>query len=97
MSKILEKIVFNHLDPFLTLHHLFSDDNSGFKPNDSAINRLLAVMEIINMGFDESSDFILVSLDISKAFNGVWHEGLLYTLKNGVSCPLHAWFANYLS
>ena len=37
-------------------------------------------------------------LDISKAFDKVWHEGLLYKLKSmGISGELHKLLENYLS
>jgi hypothetical protein len=39
-----------------------------------------------------------VALDISKAFDKVWHDGLLSKLKGmGVSGVLLSWFASYLS
>ena len=39
-----------------------------------------------------------VFLDISKALNKVWHEGLLYKLKSmGISGELYNLLENYLS
>ena len=38
--------------------------NSGFKPNVSAMNRLLAILEEIYQGFDDHNDSIFVSSDI---------------------------------
>ena len=39
-----------------------------------------------------------VFLDISKAFDKVWHEGMLYKLKSmGISGELHKLLENYLS
>ena len=39
-----------------------------------------------------------VFLDISKAFDRVWHKGLLYKLKClGIKEPLLSWFHSYLS
>ena len=36
-------------------------------------------------------------MDISKAFDRVWHEGLLFKLKqHGITGNLHKWFASYL-
>ena len=38
-----------------------------------------------------------VFCDISKAFDRVWHKGLLYKLRRiGISGSLLSWFANYL-
>ena len=40
----------------------------------------------------------MVYLDISKAFDKVWHKGLLYKLEAiGVCDPLFRWFCSYLS
>ena len=94
----MRKIVFNHVYPFFILNHLLTDDNSGFRPNDSATNRLLSILENIHKGFDDHMDSIFVSLDISKAFDRVWHEGLIYKLQqNGISGSLLSWFSSYLT
>ena len=40
----------------------------------------------------------IVFCDISKAFDKVWHTGLLYKLKkNGIDNTLLNWFENYLT
>ena len=38
--------------------------NSGFKPNVSAMNRLLAILEEIYQGFDDHNDSIFVYINI---------------------------------
>ena len=67
-----------------TENNLISESQSGFKLGDSCINQLLFIThEFINLLM-----IILKSelfLDISKAFNKVWHKGLIYKLKqNGI-------------
>ena len=56
---------------------LISQNQSGFKPGDSCINQLLSITHEIYKSFDDGWEVRGVHLDISKAFNKVWHEGLL--------------------
>jgi len=37
-----------------------------------------------------------VFLDVSQAFDKVWHRGLLYEIKNGFSTDLYAIIISYL-
>ena len=62
-------------------NNLISQNQSGFKPGDSCINQLLTITHEIYKSFDACLDVRAVFLDISKAFHKVWHQGLLYKLK----------------
>ena len=99
-GKILEKIIFNHLYSYLTANRLITKNQSGFRPGDSTTNQLLYLVDEIHQAFDSAECFEVrsVFLDISKAFDKVWHDGLIFKLKqNGVSCGLLKLFQNYLS
>ena len=70
------------------------------RPSDSCINPLLAVTHKTFEAFDCNLPLEVrsVFLDISKAFDKVWHEGLLYELKSmGISGELYDLLENYLS
>ena len=70
---------------FLTENNLISDNQSGFKLGDSCINQLLSITHEIYQSFDDNLEVRAVFLDISKAFDKVWHKGLIYKLKqNGI-------------
>ena len=59
---------------------------SGFKPVDSCINQLLSITHEIYSSFDEGLEVRSIFLDIAKAFDKVWHDGIIFKLtQNGIS------------
>ena len=65
---------------------LISQNQSVFKSGDSCVNQLLSITHEIYMSFDDGWEVRGVFLDIWKAFDKVWHEGLLLKLiLNGIS------------
>ena len=85
-GKIFERILNNSLFDFLNQNDLISPAQSGLKPGDSCINQLLSITHEIYHSMDEGYEIRGVFLDISKAFNKVWHKGLVFKLKqNGIS------------
>ena len=99
-GKLLEKIIFNQLYSYLDSNDLITKNQSGFRPGDSTTNQLLYLIDEIHQAFDctESFEVRAVFLDISKAFDKVWHEGLIFKLEqNGVSGSLLTFFQNYLN
>ena len=97
-GKIFERLIFNELFNFLLENNLISPNQSGFKPGDSCINQLLSITHEIYNSFDEGLEVRSVFLDISKAFDKVWHKGLLFKLsQNGISGNLLDLLSSFLS
>ena len=99
-GKIFEKIIFNYLYKHLTTHHLIAKNQSGFRPGDSTTNQLIGLVDEIHQAFvsTKSLEVRAVFLDISKAFDKVWHDGLIFKMRqNGISCKLLKLLQNYLS
>ena len=68
------------------------EQNSGFKRNDSTVNQLLKIVHQIYQDINDGKDTCLVFLDISKAFDKVWHEELLFKIKRlGITGKLLDW------
>ena len=98
ISKVQERIVFNCLYDHCSKNNLLTDKNSGFKPFDSTINRVIHLAHEIYQGLDSKQEALIVFLDISKAFDRVWHPGLLHKLREfGIAGELYDWLENYLS
>ena len=77
---------------------LLTGRNSGFKKLDSTINQLINIVNNIYKGIDNRNDVCMIFLDISKAFDRVYHEGLLFKLKQlGIEGNLLNWIKSYLS
>ena len=84
-------------------HFVFCDllnpNQSGFRPGDSTVNQLISITHEIFKPFDCNPplDVRSVYLDISKAFDRVWYDGLIYKLKRcGVSGQLLALIDSFL-
>ena len=66
-------------------NNLLSKNQSGFRPGDSSLRQLLAITTEIYNSFENLDETRAVFLDISKAFDKVWHEGLIFKLnQNGI-------------
>ena len=99
IGKLFEKIIFNNLYTYLTTNNLITKNQSGFRPGDSTSNQLLYLVNEIHEAFEnpKSLEVRAVFLDISKAFDKVWHNGLIFKLKqNGISGNLLNLFKSYL-
>ena len=88
-GKILERLIYNKMFEIFTTNELISQNQSVFKPGDSSISQLLFITRDTYQSLDDGLETRAVFLDISKAFDKVWHEGLLFKLKqNGISGKL---------
>ena len=81
-GKIFEKIIFDNLYGYVLKNNFISDKQSGYRNNDSTVKQLLSITHEIYKAFDNSQEIRAVFLDISRAFDRVWHEGLIFKLKS---------------
>ena len=95
-GKIFEKLRLNEMFQFFN-DNLISPKQSGFKPGDSCINQLISITHEIYEALDAGFKVRSVFLDISKAFDKVWHEGVLFKLpQNGISGNLLKLLTDFL-
>ena len=99
-GKLYEKIIFDSAYNHLRQNGLLTPHQSGFQPGDSTINQLLSITHKIYCSFENvpSLETRAVFLDLSKAFDRVWHEGLLYKLEcSGISGKLLTLLRSFLT
>ena len=86
-GKLFEKIIYDDLYKYLETNSILNINQSGFRAGDSCINQLISITHEIFNSFDTNPTLEVrgLFLDISKAFDKVWHEGIIFKLKsNGV-------------
>ena len=76
----------------------FSDFQYGFRSSRSTADLLTVVSDRIARAFKRSGATGAVALDISKAFDRVWHAGLYHKLKSyGISGQILGLISSFLS
>ena len=98
VSKVFEKLVNNRIVDHPEKCGLFSDFQYGFRSSRSTADLLTVVSDRIARAFNKSGATRAVALDISKAFDRVWHAGLLHKLKSyGISGQIFGLISSFLS
>ncbi|MEW8546213.1 MAG: reverse transcriptase family protein [Candidatus Thiodiazotropha sp.] len=98
LSKVMERCVHKYVYNYINTNHLITTLQSGFIPGDSTTYQLLHTYHQFCEAVDSGKEVRVVFCDISKAFDRVWHKGLLHKLSClGISGSLLNWFSSYLS
>ena len=97
-GKILERSMFNEMFKFFIENELISSNQSGFKSSDSCVNELVSITHEIYKSFEKGHEVRVVFLDISKEFDKVWGDGIIFKLsQNGISGNLLKLLRDFLS
>ena len=100
LSKIMEKIVCNRLVNYLEKYNILYKHQYGFRSKHSTIHPILHLLKDIADANDKLSKDITMAvfLDLSKAFDTINHDVLLYKLCHyGIRGISNKWFSSYLS
>ena len=98
VGKLIERLVANRLTRYLDQNNIIKKEQSGFRKHRSTIDNLLFMsqkgVEAINRG----KSCVAIFFDIEKAFDKVWHEGIINRLyKYQVPYHLTRWIINFLA
>ena len=88
IGKLFEKILLARILREVNVRGLMWDEQFGFRPRHSTSLQLVHLVERITWNFDKKRLTGVVFLDMAKAFDTVWIDGLLYKLTL-LNCPSH--------
>lgn len=80
ISKILEKIILLRLQGEIKEREVLQDEQFGFRSKHSTNHALINIVTQITNGFNKKETTSMVLLDVEKAFDTVWIDGLIYKL-----------------
>ncbi|GFT12364.1 probable RNA-directed DNA polymerase from transposon X-element [Trichonephila clavipes] len=80
LSKVYEFVLLRRLNQHCAASNMIIPQQCGFRPKCSTVHQLLRVTELIHSGFAKHETTGILFLDIAKAFDKIWHDGLLIKL-----------------
>ncbi|MEW8546463.1 MAG: reverse transcriptase family protein, partial [Candidatus Thiodiazotropha sp.] len=98
LGKTMERAVHKQVYNYCISNNVFTSHQSGFIKGDSTTYQLLHLYNSFCEAVDSGKEVRVIFFDISKAFDRVWHRGLLHKLQGiGLSGEILDWFSDYLS
>ena len=98
ISKLFEAVMNRRILGHLTKNNLLSDSQYGFRSARSTADALTVITHRVSQALHDNLHARAVALDISKAFDKVWHKGLLLKLASyGISGNVLGVIESFLS
>lgn len=98
MGKIAEGVILKRLKTDIDNTHAIQDEQFGFRSSHSTVHQILRVVENITEGFNKRQSTGAIFLDVSKAFDKVWHHGLLHKMMEAnISLAMTQLIASFLA
>ncbi|KAL4126891.1 hypothetical protein QTP88_011091 [Uroleucon formosanum] len=96
LGKILEKILLKRLLKISNEQNALPDLQFGFRPKHATFHQLHRVVDFIASSLETKKYCSAVFLDVTQAFDSVWHIGLLYKLKKIFPAPYYLLRKSYI-
>lgn len=99
IGKLLEKIMTARITSYLVDNQLLNPTQAGFRHDHSTIEQLTRLSHSALHSVHLGKHFLALFFDVTKAFDKVWHQGLLYKLHHHFRLPVPTlkWIKSYLT
>ena len=97
LSKLLERVINSQVVKWLDANNIINPAQAGFRKGRQTKDQILRLIQDGIEAFNKRQHLGAVFIDIEKAFDNVWIDGLLYKL-DGLKIPnyLGRWIQSYL-
>lgn len=80
MSKVFERLILDRMNIHESANKIIINEQFGFKNQHSTTQQVLRITESVSLGFNKNKSTGMVLLDLRKAYDSVWTDGLVYKL-----------------
>ena len=97
IMKLFERVIEQRLRSYLEDIGFINKYQSGFRQNKSTDDHLFRLSQSVMESFNRGDDVVAALLDIEKAFDNVWHNGLRYKIfMLGLPTKMARWLSDFL-
>ncbi|MEW8548699.1 MAG: reverse transcriptase family protein, partial [Candidatus Thiodiazotropha sp.] len=97
LGKCMEKVIVTRLYGYVEHNCLLDKEQEGFRRFRGTSQALLRITQDIVNGFNRKESTLAVLVDLEKAYDSVWRDGLLYKLHNkGIQGRIWFWLNSFL-
>ena len=97
IMKLFERVIEKRLRKHLEDNSFFSKYQSAFRKSKSTNDHLCRLSQTIMESFNRGEHVIAAFLDVEKAFDNVWHNGLRYKIfQLDLPTKLRRWLSDFL-
>lgn len=82
IDKIFEKLILSRINVYVAENNLINKEQFGFRHQHSTVHQIKRITNMIKRNKQQRLSTGIILMDIEKAFDSIWHDGLIYKLKN---------------
>lgn len=80
LGKLTEKIIAKRLNDYEQSNKIIVDQQFGFRERHNTVQQVVRIVNDIATNFNKNNVTVMLLLDIEKAFDRVWIDGLIYKM-----------------